>query len=100
MACCSSWNSTDLKAQLDAYRAARDIKLGNFSYCNSLQMPCGEGEGHCKSNRDCKFNTQCAIGAGGKYGLPEGTGVCIPKYGSHQAGATPRCPASCTALYL
>jgi len=47
-------------------------------------MPCREGEGHCRYDDDCHFNTQCAVGAGAKYGLPEGTGVCIPKYNVHQ----------------
>ena len=84
VACCSSWAATDKQAQLDDYRAVRGIHLGNFSYCRGHEMPCRAGEGHCRKDSDCHFNTHCAIGAGGKYALPEGTGVCIPKYGSHQ----------------
>lgn len=66
---------------LRSYRAVRNIQLGNYSYCSDGTMPCGAYEGHCRRDNDCQFNTMCAIGAGAKYGLPEGSNVCIPQYG-------------------
>ena len=70
--------------------ADREYFLGNYSYCHYNGRPCRPYEGHCKNDGDCgAFLGQCARGAGAKYGLPDGSAVCIPKYDQNQVAFWP-----------
>ena len=69
---------------MDALRKSRDVKLGEYGYCNDDRTPCKAYEGHCRWDADCQYGTQCAQRAGEKYGLPAGSSVCIPTYFQHQ----------------
>lgn len=55
------------------------VVLGSYGYCSTL-YPCGLGQGHCRHNDDCLHTLVCAVEAGEKYGLPEGSSACIPAY--------------------
>ena len=88
-ACCSDWETQDWSAQMKALRKTRDVSLGEYGYCNDDRTPCKAYEGHCRFNGDCQYGTSCAQRAGAKYGLPEGSSVCIPTYFQHQIAFWP-----------
>ena len=83
VACCSEWSSVDLAKQHADFRKIVNVHRGNYTWCNGLNGqngPCWAYDGHCRNNHDCRFGTICAVGAGAKYGLFPGSGVCIPAY--------------------
>ena len=83
--CCSEWATTDFQAEVDAIRISRGSEvMGTYDHCNNEKSPCRKYEGHCRFDHDCKFGSMCADLAGPKYGMPEGSGACIPKYDTHQ----------------
>ena len=70
---------------MDALRISRGSEvMGAYDHCNNEKSPCRKYEGHCRFDHDCKFGSMCADLAGPKYGMPEGSGACIPKYDTHQ----------------
>jgi hypothetical protein len=97
--CCSSYSGQDegerRKAEKEAAVAAGTLVRGRYGFCGfgpwagGFGYPCGIGEGHCRHDGDCLQYLTCAVEAGPKYGLPEGTSACIPGYNENQIAFTP-----------
>ena len=69
---------------------------GAYNFC-SADCPCEEGEGDCDEDYECGAGMYCALDVGADYGYVDGTDVCLPFPGCHQAipGRYNFCTAGC-----
>ena len=88
-ACCSDFKNAGFKSAIAAASRKRmNITLGDYHYCRNQQ--CKVYEGHCKSDGECEYGTQCARRVGAKYGFHDKANVCIPTYDAQQIRFGPR----------
>ena len=95
IACCSEFATTDNKAVIATKRAQANAKYtvargyhGFCSYGDNSEFPCERYDGSCQpdryiaesGHRSCLGTDICLVGAGPKYGMPEGSNVCAPQY--------------------